>query len=73
MQKKHGQISHLIADIQKYKTAINEFNRKYGFLPGDLKKTEVFNLSIHNTDGCCFGSAKVVEKKESTQKLHLIN
>lgn len=51
MQKKHGQINHLIADIQKYKTAINEFNRKYGFLPGDLKKTEVFNLSVHNTDG----------------------
>ena len=49
--KNHEKINNLIVDIQKYRTSIKEFNRKYGFLPGDLKKTQIFDLSKKNTDG----------------------
>ena len=40
-----------ISDIQDYTTAIKTFKRKYGFLPGDIKKTQIFELSTNNTDG----------------------
>lgn len=40
-----------IIQINDYSIAINNFKRKYGFLPGDLKKTQVFDLSLNNTDG----------------------
>lgn len=51
MFRHRDEINHLISDIQSYRISINNFDRKYGFLPGDLKKTEVFDLSVNNTDG----------------------
>lgn len=51
ISKNRNDINHLISNIQSYKTATYEFDRKYGFLPGDLKKTQIFELSVNNTDG----------------------
>jgi len=51
MFRKRNEINHLISDIQSYRTSVKNFDRKYGFLPGDLKKTQVFDLSVNNTDG----------------------
>ncbi len=51
MNKNRDEINYLISDIQSYRTSINNFKRKYGFLPGDLKKTQIFDLSVSNTDG----------------------
>ena len=44
-------IKKTIDDIQEYTSAIKTFKRKYGFLPGDVKKTQIFELSTNNTDG----------------------
>lgn len=37
--------------LQKYNKAISNFQIKYGFLPGDLKKTQIFELSVNDTGG----------------------
>lgn len=44
-------IKKVIKNIQNYNTAINNFKIKYGFLPGDIKKTQIFEFSSKNTDG----------------------
>lgn len=44
-------IKKAIIDIQEYTIAIKSFKRKYGFLPGDIKKTQILELSTNNTDG----------------------
>ena len=44
-------IKKTINEIQKYTVAIKTFKRKYGFLPGDIKKTQIFELSKNDTDG----------------------
>lgn len=41
----------LSMELQKYNAAVRNFQIKYGFLPGDLKKTQIFELSVNNTDG----------------------
>jgi len=46
-----GEVKQMIKDINKYNTAINNFKRKYGELPGDIRKTKIFGLSENNTDG----------------------
>lgn len=51
LKKDSSSVKKVISDIQTYKSAINEFKRKYGFLPGDIKKTQIFSLSETNTDG----------------------
>jgi hypothetical protein len=51
MTKTRSDINGLIYDIQSYRNSIINFDIKYGFLPGDLKKTQIFDLSINNTDG----------------------
>ncbi|HSQ97447.1 MAG TPA: hypothetical protein VLL98_01880 [Rickettsiales bacterium] len=51
ISKNRNEINNLILNIKSYKNAINDFDKKYGFLPGDLKKTQVFDLSVNNTDG----------------------
>lgn len=40
-----------ITQIKKYNSSIAAFRKKYGKLPGDIKKTQIFNLSNTNTDG----------------------
>lgn len=47
----YNQIKKAIVDIQSYTLSIKSFKRKYGYLPGDIKKTKVFSLSQNNTDG----------------------
>ena len=41
----------IINEINHYTSIIKSFKNIYGFLPGDLDKTQVFNLSKTNTDG----------------------
>ncbi|MDD2839761.1 MAG: hypothetical protein PHY80_01345 [Rickettsiales bacterium] len=65
MFRNRDEINHLISDIQSYRTSISNFDRKYGFLPGDLKKTQIFDLSVNNTDGNENG---LIEDKE--QQVH---
>ena len=49
--KNTSNIKKAISDIQEYTNAIKTFKRKYGFLPGDIKKTQIFELSTNDTDG----------------------
>lgn len=51
VNKERYSIKLLSTELQKYDTAIKNFQIKYGFLPGDLKKTQIFELSVNNTDG----------------------
>jgi len=44
-------IKKTLSEIQNYTKAIKTFKRKYGFLPGDIQKTQIFDLSTDNTDG----------------------
>ena len=44
-------IKRAVSELQEYKSSIVGFKRKYGFLPGDLTKTQIFSLSLNNTDG----------------------
>lgn len=44
-------IKSLAKDLYQYNLAIKNFQIKYGFLPGDLKKTDILFLSVNNTDG----------------------
>lgn len=44
-------IKSLAKDLYQYNLAIKNFQIKYGFLPGDLKKTDILYLSVNNTDG----------------------
>jgi len=48
---RNGKIKKTILELNKYTTAINTFKRKYGELPGDIRKTKVLRLSKVNTDG----------------------
>ena len=41
----------IINEINHYTSIIKSFKNIYGFLPGDLDKTQIFNLSKTNTDG----------------------
>lgn len=47
----NGETRKTLAQVNEYSTAINSFKRKYGFIPGDLKKTQIFELSVNSTDG----------------------
>lgn len=49
--KETNSIKKFIAELQDYTSSINNFKRKYGFLPGDIAKTKVFELSVNDTDG----------------------
>jgi len=49
--QQNEQLKKIIAEIEQYNSEIRNFKIKYGFLPGDLKKTQIFNLSVNNTDG----------------------
>lgn len=51
LKKDSNSIKKVISSVGKYTNATNEFKRKYGFLPGDIKKTQIFELSETNTDG----------------------
>jgi hypothetical protein len=44
-------INKLIFDLNDYTNSIKNFKIKYGFLPGDLKKTQILDLSKNNSDG----------------------
>ncbi len=50
-KRESNEIKKVVSDIQDYTVSIGEFKRKYGFLPGDIKKTQIFSLSETNTDG----------------------
>jgi hypothetical protein len=38
-------------EISKYKIAVDSFKEKYGALPGDVSKTQIFDISNNNSDG----------------------
>lgn len=49
--REYSEMKAAIVDIQNYTSAIKGFKRKYGYLPGDIKKTQIFELSQNDTDG----------------------
>ena len=51
IKKDSSELKKVISNINSYNISIGNFKKKYGFLPGDIKKTQVFNLSKTNTDG----------------------
>lgn len=46
-----SEVKSLIAQIQKYDAAINNFTVKYQALPGDTANTQVYGITEENTDG----------------------
>lgn len=48
---RNHKIKATINQIQKYKTSITVFQKKYGELPGDINKTVIYGLSERDTDG----------------------
>jgi hypothetical protein len=48
---RNSNVKKIIIDINKYNNAIKNFKRKYGQLPGDIRKTKILGLSETNTDG----------------------
>ncbi len=51
INEEHNNIKNLSSQLKKYDNSISAFYIKYGSLPGDIKKTDVLNLSKNNTDG----------------------
>lgn len=49
--KKNNNLKELIYNAGIYKNSIKSFKDKFGFLPGDIKKTQIFELSTNDTDG----------------------
>ena len=66
MVLKNAEIKAFIVQLEKYNTAITIFKKKYGQMPGDLKKTVIFGLSEKNTDGDENG---IIEDLDSVKKI----
>lgn len=48
---KETKLIHTISEIQKIRSSVNKFQKKFGNLPGDINNTVLINLSKENTDG----------------------
>ena len=50
-KRDESEILSIISQLEHYKTQIKLFKKIYGYFPGDVNKTQVFELSKNNTDG----------------------
>lgn len=67
INKERYNIKQLSSDLHKYNVAIKNFHIKYGFLPGDLKKTQILKLSISNTNG---NENNLIEDKNQQKNIY---
>lgn len=65
--RNNNNIKKAVSEIEACTSAIKAFKRKFGYMPGDLRKTQIFNLSVKDTDGNENG---IIEDRNQTRGVY---